>query len=85
MGIYIITEMIGIKNGPTVTTTNNHVKDRDVALGIFEARSYMMLNAANLEKVIKYDYYPEDDWGYTQVELDDGSILEIAMSLLTLV
>ena len=80
MGLHVITEIFESKLNGAYTTTNNHVNDKKTALEMFEMRSNMLLNSANTVKVIKQHYNPDDGYGITKVELDNGCTIEIAYS-----
>ncbi len=81
--LYTITEMFETNDGMTYTTTNNQIKDAEEAKIMFEARTAMMLQTPDI-KVLSQQYQ-EDEFGFTKVELPDGSTIELAMLKLVLV
>lgn len=81
--LYSITEIFETNEGMTYTTTNNQIKDAEQAKIMFESRTAMMLQTPNV-KVLSQQYQ-EDEFGFTKVELPDGSTIEIAMLKLVLV
>lgn len=85
MELYLLTEVFRSKLNGDYTTTSNNLKDKDEALNLFELRSYMITQSSNISKIIKQIYNPEECYGFTKVELNNGDTLEIRMSKLTLV
>lgn len=81
--LYTITEIFETNEGMVYTTTNNQIKDAEKAKVMFESRTAMMLQTPNV-KVLSQQYQ-ENEFGFTKVELPDGSTIEIAMLKLVLV
>ena len=81
--LYTITEIFETNEGMVYTTTNNQIKDAEEAKVMFESRTAMMLQTPNV-KVLSQQYQ-ENEFGFTKVELPDGSTIEIAMLKLVLV
>lgn len=81
--LYTITEIFETNEGMVYTTTNNQIKDVEEAKVMFESRTAMMLQTPNV-KVLSQQYQ-ENEFGFTKVELPDGSTIEIAMLKLVLV
>ena len=81
--LYTITEIFETNEGMVYTTTNNQIKDAEEAKVMFESRTAMMLQTPNV-KVLSQQYQ-ENEFGFTKVELPDGSTIEIAMLKLVLI
>ena len=81
--LYTLTEIFETNEGMVYTITNNQIKDAEEAKVMFESRTAMMLQTPDV-KVLSQQYQ-EDEFGFTKVELPDGSTIEIAMLKLLLV
>ena len=83
--LYVITEIVEVDCVDAFVTTNNHVKNKEEAFNMFLTRRAMLLQSKTIERVLRDEYSEKDEWGFTKVELNTGTTVEVAFSKLELV